>query len=176
MTRALVVYESLFGNARTIARAVADGLSGQLPATVVAAAEAPTRIGSEVALLVVGGPNHAMAMPRRATREGAVRDHPELHLATVDVGLREWLGELSLEAPGLAAAAFDTRMDHPRMLVHLDHASRTEERLLTDRGCRLVAPAEHFRVTAAEGPLQAGEEDRAREWGAALAREVAPAR
>jgi menaquinone-dependent protoporphyrinogen IX oxidase len=41
--RALVVYESVFGDARTIAQAIAEGLSLAVPADVVAAAEAPPR-------------------------------------------------------------------------------------------------------------------------------------
>ncbi len=41
MTRAIVVYESVFGNARTIARAIAAGLSTAVRTDVVAADEAP---------------------------------------------------------------------------------------------------------------------------------------
>jgi hypothetical protein len=168
VTSALVVYESMFGDNRTIARAVADGLSTRLPAEVVAAAEAPARVGPDVTLLVVGGPNHAMGMPRQATREGAARDHgfsPE----GLDTGLREWLESVQVAGPGLAAAAWDTRMEHPRLVVKMDHAARTEEKLLTRLRCRIVAPAEHFTVSAAEGPLADGEEERARAWGATLA-------
>lgn len=42
MTRALVVFESLFGDARTIAQAIASSLSPHMPVEVVAAAEAPS--------------------------------------------------------------------------------------------------------------------------------------
>ena len=45
MTRALVVYESVFGDARTIAHAIADGLSASIATDVLAATEAPTEIG-----------------------------------------------------------------------------------------------------------------------------------
>ena len=64
MTRALVVHESVFGDARTIAHAIGDGLSSSIPADVVPAAEAPAQIGPDVGLLVVGGPDHAFSMPR----------------------------------------------------------------------------------------------------------------
>lgn len=87
--RALVVYESVFGDARTIAHAIAEGLAAALPADVVSAAEAPTRIGPDVGLLVVGGPNHAFGMPRPSTREGAVKRYAAEIPDTV-AGLHEW--------------------------------------------------------------------------------------
>ena len=40
MTTALVVHESLFGDGRTIARAIADGLSARMTVTVAAAQDA----------------------------------------------------------------------------------------------------------------------------------------
>ncbi|MGY1639250.1 hypothetical protein ACI78V_21605 [Geodermatophilus sp. SYSU D00742] len=166
MSKALVVHESLFGDGRTIARAIADGLSARMPVTVVAAQDAPTTLGPDIGLLVVGGPNHVTGLPRPATRESANRDYG-LHVDP-QVGLREWLEQVRIEGPAIAAAAYDTRMDHPRLVTALDHASRTEEKLLGRLHCRLVAPAEHFLVTSPEGPLLAGEEQRARAWGATL--------
>lgn len=173
MKNALVVYESLFGDARTIAAAIAEGLSTRMPAEAVSAVHAPTAIGPDVGLLVVGGPNHATGMPRPATREGATRDHPDLHPESLERGLREWLDEVTVDAPDLPAAAFDTRLHHPRFVAALDHAARSEEKLLKHLHCRIVAPAEHFSVTAAEGPLADGEEERARQWGRALAEQLA---
>src|SRR3954464_15177859 len=76
MSRALVVYESVFGDARAIAHAVADGLSTSVQTDVVSASEAPAEIDGDVRLLVVGGPNHALGMPRPTTREGAVKQSP----------------------------------------------------------------------------------------------------
>ncbi len=55
MARALVVFESMFGNTEAIARAVADGLGG----------------GAEVD--VVGGPTHAFGMSRPSTRRSAAQ-------------------------------------------------------------------------------------------------------
>jgi hypothetical protein len=167
MARAVVVYESVFGDAGKIARAVAEGLSGHLDVDLVAAREAPRQLGSDVRLLVVGGPNHAMSMPRRATREDAVQKYGA-DVADTATGLHEWLDRAE-PLHGVSAAAFDTRMDRPRMVTALDHAARTEEKLLHALGATLVAPAEHFHVVDPKGPLATGEEDRARHWGAALA-------
>ncbi|RBY83394.1 flavodoxin family protein [Blastococcus sp. TF02A-26] len=174
MTRALVVYESVFGNGRTIAHAIADGLSGALPVDVVAADGAPAELGPDVGLLVVGGPNHGFSMPRPATRQGAVDQHGA-HVADTDRGLHEWLDAVRVPRAGIRAAAYDTRSDHPKLLVRMDHAARTEEKLLRGLGLTILAPAEHFSVTDVEGPLADGEEDRAREWGATLARALATA-
>jgi flavodoxin len=167
---ALVVYESLFGDAKRIAEAVADGLSQTLPAHAVDAAAAPSEMGEDVRLLVVGGPNHAMSMPRPSTRRSAVDQHGATVVDTTR-GLHEWLDALRLPA-GTRAAAFDTRMDHPTLVVKLDHASRTEEKLLKRHGATIAAPAEHFQVTDAKGPLADGEEERARRWGQALAEQL----
>ena len=165
MTSAVVVYESLFGDAEKIARAVAEGLREHLDTDVVAAKDAPADLGPDVRLLVVGGPNHATGMPKPSTREGAVKQGAKVEDTTT--GLHEWLDR----AHGLgavSAAAFDTRLDHPRFITAMDHASRTEEKLLHKLGATLAAPAEHFHVTDAQGPLVDGEEKRARMWGAAL--------
>ena len=169
MSSAVVVYESLFGDAEKIAWAVADGLREHLDVEVVAAQDAPPDLGPDVRLLVVGGPNHVTGMPRPSTREGAVKDGAQV--ADTTKGLHEWLEEAHA-VTGVSAAAFDTRMDHPKMLTKLDHASRTEEKLLHKLGATLAAPAEHFLVVDAKGPLADGEEDRSRQWGVALSEMV----
>jgi hypothetical protein len=171
--RALVVYESVFGDARTIAHVIAEGLSaGSCPADAVAAAEAPTEIRPDVGLLVVGGPNHAFGMPRPSTRESAVEQYgADIH--DTGAGLHEWLETVRLAGRGIPAAAFDTRGSGHPMLTKMDHASRTEEKLLTKLGAHIVAPAEHFSVIDTKGPLVEGEQDRARAWGRTLAELVA---
>lgn len=172
MPRALVVYESVFGDARAIAHAVAAGLSTRIPVDVVAAADGPAEVGPDVALLVVGGPNHGFSMPRPSTRAGAVTQHGA-EIADTTRGLHEWLDAVRITGTGTRAAAFDTRSDHPKVLVRMDHAARTEEKLLRSHGLPILAPAEHFSVTDTTGPLAAGEEDRAERWGQALAQALA---
>lgn len=168
MTRALVVYESVFGDARTIAQAIADGLSASIPTDVVAAAVAPTEIGPDVGLLVVGGPNHAFGMPRPSTREGAVEQYGA-DIPDTGTGLHEWLEAVRIPSSGIPAAAFDTRGSGHPMLTKMDHAARTEEKLLGKLGATVVTPAEHYFVADPKGPLVEGEEDRARRWGQTLA-------
>ncbi len=171
MKSALVVFETVFGDNRTIARAVAEGLSGWMPVVVLEAREAPERIGPEVGLLVVGGPTHQFGMPRPESRQEAVRSMGGAHPTSPALGLREWLSALQ-RGDGMPAAAFDTRVTHPAFLRLVDHAAREEEKLLRYHGFDVVVPAEHFWVVDAAGPLKEGEADRAAEWGRTLAKVV----
>lgn len=71
MTRALVVYESMFGDVRTITYAIADGLGAAFSADVVDAADAPAELPGDVRLLVVGGsttPSGCRGPPRGRVR------------------------------------------------------------------------------------------------------------
>ena len=123
MNRALVIYESVFGDARAIASAIADGLSATVAADVLPAAEASAEVDPEVGLLVVGGPNHAFGMPRPSTREGAVTQHGAV-IADTATGLQEWLQAARNLRAGIAVAAFDTRISGHPVLVKMDHAAR----------------------------------------------------
>lgn len=53
--RTLVVFESMFGNTQQLANAVADGLSRRMRVDTLEVGVAPTTIGDDVALLIVGG-------------------------------------------------------------------------------------------------------------------------
>ena len=116
----------------------------------------------------MGGPNHAFGMPRPSTRDGAVKQYGA-EIPDSGTGLHEWLEAVHGPASGLSAAAFDTRGSGHPLLAKMDHAARTEEKLLGKLGARLMAPAEHFFVADAKGPLVEGEEDRASRWGRTLA-------
>jgi hypothetical protein len=78
------------------------------------------------------------------------------------------LGTLEPLPPGLAFAAFDTRIDKPR--VFTGAASLGVVKRLDRLGGRAAAPAESFFVGT--DPIDAGPEPgelaRAEEWGAAL--------
>ncbi len=164
--RALVVYESLFGNTETVAHAVADGLRARFEVTVADAGTMPRADG--VDLLVVGGPTHAFGMTRPATRQDAVRQGAS-RTEAVEAGLREWL-DRSPQLAGIAAAAFDTRVDRPLV----GSAARKAHKRLRRLGCRMLVPAESFAVTGTPGPLADGERERARQWGADVASAARP--
>jgi flavodoxin len=54
--RALVIYESMYGNTRAVAGHMADGLRADYEVTVVPVAEAGAELVAGTGLLVVGGP------------------------------------------------------------------------------------------------------------------------
>ena len=69
--KALVVYESMYGNTHTVAAAIAEGLSGLADVEVVPVEGASTERLEAADLIVVGGPTHAHSMSRPSTRKGA---------------------------------------------------------------------------------------------------------
>jgi flavodoxin len=166
--KALVVYESMYGNTRAVAEAIADGLGGSPVRAVHEAGEAPEQRD----LIVVGGPTHmhglATALSRRLAAEAAKEDgHAALEPgATAQVGLRAWLRDL-VTCEGVRAAAFDTRLDRSAALTGT--AARGIAHRLRRHGYEVVA-TESFLVQDAEGPLEDGELERARAWGEELAR------
>lgn len=166
--KALVIYESMFGNTERVARAIADGLAERYEVTVADVGTMPMALGTD--LLVIGGPTHAFGMSRPSTRESAAQQGT-VRPAAVDVGIREYL-DCSPSLPGLAAAAFDTRINKPFLP---GSAARRAQRQLRRLGCRIVLPAQSFLVTGTAGPLAEQQEQNARRWGANLAATVAAA-
>ncbi|GIF13905.1 flavodoxin family protein [Actinoplanes teichomyceticus] len=163
--RALVVYESMFGNSAKVAGLVAAGLEKGYTVTLADVREMPPLTG--VDLLVLGGPTHAFGMSRPATRADAARQGA-IREGAQEAGIREFL-DRAPQLAGVAVAAFDTRSNTP---LPSGSAARKAMRRLRGLGGRQVLEAESFRVESARGPLVAGEEERARQWGETLALSV----
>ncbi len=173
--RAVVVYESMYGNTHQVADAIGTGLETAFDVTVVPVSHADPALLDDADLVVVGGPTHAHGMSRPGTRKAAVEaaDKPASPLHTepdaLSPGLREWFG--SLDRYQVKAAAFDTRMHGPAALT--GRASKGVAHLLRAHGFDVVADAESFLVTK-QDQLQPEETARAREWGARLAGKITP--
>ena len=90
--KALVVYESMWGNTQRVAEAIAAGLRESMEVELVEVNQAPAEPAPEVGLIVAGGPTHAFSMSRTRTRADAVNRGAD-HTAS-DLGLREWLDRL----------------------------------------------------------------------------------
>ena len=167
--RALVVYESMYGNTHEIARNIADGLRSNYEVTLVPVAEATANLVAGADLLVAGAPTHVHGLPSVATRRMAARaaakDGSALRMDpdAGDPGLPEWLNDLG-HRDGLAAA-FDTRIKGVPVIT--GRASRAIARLLKRHGYRLAAAPESFLVSW-DTTLLDGEADRARRWGMTL--------
>ena len=146
--RALVVYESMYGNTHEIARNIADGLRTNYEVTLVPVAEATADLVAGADLLVAGAPTHVHGLPSVATRRMAARaaeDGSALRMdpGAGDPGLPEWLNDLG-HRDGLAAA-FDTRIKGAPVIT--GRAGRAIARLLKRHGYRLVAAPESFLVS-----------------------------
>lgn len=164
MSRALVVYESMFGNSEQVARAVAAGLGEVLEADLLEVTHAPDDLGG-YEVVVVGGPTHAFSMSRATTRRDA-REQGATH-GSVGEGLREWLAALPAQALHPWFATFDTRVTRVRRLP--GSAARSAARSARRHGMREAVAPESFYVEDVGGPLAEGELERARAWGRAVA-------
>lgn len=150
--KALVIYDSQFGNTEKIAQAIAKAMGTGAETRLLHAASATPQDLTGYDLLVVGSPTQ--------------RFHATEQLA----GL---LKDLSLRK--VRAAAFDTRFDRAEvdsavlrfaMKAAGDNAwaaTRIAD-LLETAGAVMVVPPEGFIVQETEGPLRPGELDRAAEW------------
>src|SRR4051794_29450005 len=163
--RALVVFESMFGNTEAVALAVADGLARSMHVDVREVSQAPASLPDDVDLLVAGGPTHAFSMSRPASRAAAVEQGASAERSAI--GLREWLDDLGRTTVKAPVATFDTRVYKARRLP--GSAARKALRVVRGQGIRTLGSASFF-VEDTTGPLLHGELERAREWGRGLAR------
>jgi hypothetical protein len=167
--RALVAYESMFGNTERVARAVAAGLRLEgIDATVVDVGEHPEADLTDVDLLVLGAPTHGFSLSRPVSRHDAVRQGGREEAERS--GMREWLASLPHSDRPVLAATFDTRVTKVRYLPA--SASRRAARGLTERGHRMVSPPVGFLVQDVCGPLESREVDRAIAWSRKVATEA----
>lgn len=163
--RALVVYESMFGNTKMIAEAIASGIARHFEVATIDVGSAPTIVAGDVGLLVVGGPTHAFGLSRSSTRQSA-SDQAGTTVTPVTTGLRNWLEALDHPQRTVVAAAFDTRVKRRGVP---GSAARAAERRIRRLGYVIAADAESFWVTGTPGPLVDGERARAEQWGSDIA-------
>lgn len=151
--RALVVYDSRYGNTEAVARAIAAALGPNVTvrrASLVGAAEL-----AGIELLVVGSPTQG-GRPLKSVTEC---------IGGLDPGALR----------GLRATAFDTRIRSStsgfglRLLVRaIGYAAPRLAKSLRAKGAPLAAEPEGFFVMDREGPLEPGELERAATWAQSL--------
>jgi hypothetical protein len=168
--RAVVVYESMYGNTHVVADHIGAGLRSRFEVVVSSVEDADDAGIADADLLVVGGPTHAhgmtSAMTRKSAVEAAAKDADlDLDADAEGPGLRDWLSELP-KRDGARAAAFDTRIDAPAALT--GRASKGIARRLRHHGFELVTDPESFLVDK-HSHLLDGEDERARSWANAIA-------
>jgi hypothetical protein len=168
--RVLIVYESMYGNTREIADAIATGFELAADVTIQPVGAVEHMKLDDIDLLVVGAPTHAHGMSRPSTRKAAAETAfaPESTLTLEPEsrgnGVREWLE--SLPAHAGKAAAFDTRLKGPAWMT--GSAAKSIARGLRRRGRTVVSRPTSFFVTR-DNQLRLDERTRATAWGAQLA-------
>lgn len=151
--KAVVIYDSVYGNTEQIAQAIGAGLAGD--ARVMRVGDVNASELRSFDLLIVGSPVHG----GRAT-------------PAIDALLKQ-LPTHSLE--GKRVAAFDTRFESEEQGIGLRilmsvirYAAERIAKDLAKKGGRLVAEPEGFIVEQKEGPLKQGELERASQWAKAM--------
>jgi hypothetical protein len=159
--KAVVVYESLWGNTAAIAHSIAEGIGSN--ARALNTTEASGGALADVDLIVAGAPVLAFALPTEGMRKSLEAPGskapapPDLSYPS----MRSWLANLP-KGRG-RAAAFETRI-----WWSPGGATAAITRGLGRAGYLSVAKRERFIVVGTYGPLRDGERERARAWGAAL--------
>lgn len=161
--RTLVVYESMFGNTKAIAEAVAGTLRQHGTVEVSEVASAPDEIGPDVDLVVIAGPTHAFGMTRPSTRQDAAQRNAS-PLVSSGRGIREWIDTLRAPA-GVRFATLDTKVSRPRLP---GSAAKSAAKRCTAMGWVEVARPATFYVDGVCGPLLDGELERAATWASTL--------
>jgi flavodoxin I len=161
--KALIVYDSAYGNTERIAKAVGDALSGDV--RVARAGEVDASGLASLDLLIVGSPTQGF----RPTKP-----------------VQALIASIPADAlKGVAVAAFDTRIPAAQAGIGLrlimrvgGYAAPHITQALEKKGGKLAVPPEGFSVKDKEGPLLEGELERAADWakGIAVAQANLPAR
>jgi hypothetical protein len=159
---AIVVYESHWGNTAAIARAIAEGIGPE--ARALSTDEAVGALVAKADLIVAGAPILAFRLPTEAMARGLKASQGSGVAPDVShPSMRSWLGALPRGTAGVAA--FETRI-----WWSPGSAAKAILRALEQAGYRPIAKPQRFVVKASPGPLRQGEVERARAWGAELAR------
>jgi len=162
--RAIVVYESHWGNTAKIARAIAEGIGPD--ARALNTDEASPAVVAEADLVVAGAPIMAFGLPSDAMIANVAKD-PKAPIAG-DVShpsLRHWLE--ALPPSRAAAASFETKLRWSP-----GGATGAIDDRFQRAGYHTIAKGQKFLVSSTYGPLREGEVERARTWGSELAASI----
>jgi flavodoxin I len=141
--RALIIYDSVYGNTEKIARAIAEAITPSNEVKILRVSEAnPSELAS-IDLLIAGSPTHG-GRPTPAVQD-FLNKVPEVSVK------------------GVKIAAFDTRTSSKISKI-FGYAAGRIARGLERKGGALIASPEGFFVTGTKGPLKKGELERAAAW------------
>lgn len=159
--KAIVVYESHWGNTAAVARAIAEGIGPG--ARALSTAEAAGDALAGVDLIVAGAPLLGFSLPTETMVKGLANEKAPEPADLSHPSMRSWLE--GLPEGNARVAAFETRI-----WWSPGSAAKAILNLLEKAGYRPVARPQRFMVTGRYGPLKDGELERAKAWGAELSR------
>ncbi len=153
--RALVVYDSVYGNTEKIAKAIGNAIPCETK--VLHAGEADFSTLGKFGILIVGSPTHA-GRPTKA--------------------IKSFLGKIPTNAlKDTDAASFDTRASKEgqgafiRTIINFfGYAAPRIAKALQEKGANSIVAPEGFMVKGKEGPLEEGELEHAASWAKAIAK------
>jgi len=163
--KAIVVYESYWGNTAAVAKAIAEGIGPD--ARVMSTSDAKGEALAGAGLIVAGSPIIGFQLPTEkmrndmAAKPGKAPAPPDL----AHPSMRSWLESLP-EGSG-KAAAFETGFR-----LSPGGSAGTILKMLKASGYEPVAKKERFLVKGSYGPVRDGELERAKAWGAELAKSL----
>jgi hypothetical protein len=160
--KAVVVYESLWGNTAAIARGIAEGIGPEARALSTSQASPDAVAGAD--LIVAGAPLLGFRLPTDGMRKSIGQDpkHSKTPPNLSSPSLRLWL--TALPKGSGCSAAFETRIRWSP-----GSATGAIAKGLQRAGYRRIARDQRFIVKGTYGPLADGEVERAKAWGAELA-------
>jgi hypothetical protein len=157
--KAVVVYESLWGNTAAVARAIAEGIGPDTMALTTDEATPEALAG--VDLVVAGAPVMGFRLGDDRMRTMAAGGESDAPLDVAHPSMRSWL--YRLPAGHGRSASFETRI-----WWSPGGATGAISKGLSKAGYRSIAKGEKFIVKGKYGPLREGEIERARRWGETL--------
>jgi flavodoxin len=154
--KAIVIYDSQFGNTAKIAAAIHEALAARGESSLIRAADVTDAALAGRDLVVVGSPTQRFHATEPVAHFLEGRALPGVHVAAFDTRLD--MAEVDSRALRLAVKlAGDNAWAATRIAGQLEKA-----------GAMLVAEPEGFIVEDTEGPLRAGELERAAAWAGQL--------
>jgi flavorubredoxin len=150
MAKAIIIYESVFGNTRQVAEAIAAGMKeGGMEVTLHEVKAVDTGTLKDYDAVLVGSPNH---------------------VGGATIAMRRFIGKLGkLKLDGKWVTAFDTYggSAHAQALKQM-----TDSLAKSAPGMKLVIPGLSAKVTGMKGPLADRELPRSQEFGKSLADKI----
>jgi len=150
--KALIIYDSVYGNTEQIARAIANGFIPYKDIVLLRVCEVKPELLKELNILIAGSPTQRFRLTSP---------------------MNDMLGSIPLNGlKGVKAAAFDTRLSLSHIESSIErfavknggYAAKGIANKLKKSGGELVMPPEGFFVKGMEGPLLEGELERAADW------------